>query len=232
MLPDSAVFQKRLDALPIATYKAGETVLYAGSRTGLLLILKTGRVAVVKDDIKIAEVAEPGAVFGELSTLLDQPHAADVYALEASQFHVTGAEALLKEDPVAHPARCYGPCAAARQCQSGRLRIEEPASSRPAAQRDRTDDQEDRNATEPWHWPSGWPVTRLRSPWPSTVALISRTAPAAVKSGHVPRSRHRFSSPGGSGLNGSGLLCFTGCGNDLAGSAFFPIGEPRQRGRG
>jgi CRP-like cAMP-binding protein len=74
--------------------------LIVGSRTGLLLILKTGRVAVVKEDIKIAEVAEPGAV-GELSTLLDQPHAADVYALEASQFHVTGAEALLKEDPVA-----------------------------------------------------------------------------------------------------------------------------------
>jgi CRP/FNR family transcriptional regulator, cyclic AMP receptor protein len=74
--------------------------LIVGSRTGLLLILKTGRVAVVKDDIKIAEVAEPGAV-GELSTLLDQPHAADVYALGASQFHVTGAEALLKEDPVA-----------------------------------------------------------------------------------------------------------------------------------
>jgi CRP/FNR family transcriptional regulator, cyclic AMP receptor protein len=74
--------------------------LIVGSRTGLLLILKTGRVAVVKEDIKIAEVAEPGAV-GELSTLLDQPHAADVYALGASQFHVTGAEALLKEDPVA-----------------------------------------------------------------------------------------------------------------------------------
>jgi CRP/FNR family transcriptional regulator, cyclic AMP receptor protein len=101
MLPDSAVFQERLGTLPLATYKAGEPVLFAGSRTGLLLILKTGKVAVVKDDIKIAEVAEPGAVFGELSTLLDQPHAADVYALEASQFHVTGAEALLKEDPVA-----------------------------------------------------------------------------------------------------------------------------------
>ena len=101
MLPDSAVFQERLGALPLATYKAGEPVLFAGSRTGLLLILKTGKVAVVKDDIKIAEVAEPGAVFGELSALLDQPHAADVYALEASQFHVAGAEALLKEDPIA-----------------------------------------------------------------------------------------------------------------------------------
>jgi CRP/FNR family transcriptional regulator, cyclic AMP receptor protein len=38
-------------------------------------------------------------VFGELSALLDQPHAADVCALETSQFHVADATALLGEDP-------------------------------------------------------------------------------------------------------------------------------------
>src|SRR5205814_10320137 len=59
------------------------------------------KVSVVKDDIQIAEVAEPGAVFGELSALLDQPHVADVFALEASQFYVADAETLLKEDPIA-----------------------------------------------------------------------------------------------------------------------------------
>jgi CRP/FNR family cyclic AMP-dependent transcriptional regulator len=101
MLPDKAAFQERLGALPLTTYKAGETILTAGSKTGLLLILKSGKVAVIKDQVKIAEIAESGALFGELSALLNQPHAADVYALEASQFHVTGAEALLKEDPVA-----------------------------------------------------------------------------------------------------------------------------------
>jgi len=99
MLPDKAAFQERLGALPLTTYKAGETILTAGSKTGLLLILKSGKVAVIKDQVKIAEIAESGALFGELSALLNQPHAADVYALEASQFHV--AEALLKEDPVA-----------------------------------------------------------------------------------------------------------------------------------
>jgi CRP/FNR family cyclic AMP-dependent transcriptional regulator len=87
LIPDAAVFQKRLATLPLATYQAGETVLAAGSRSGRLLILRKGAVAIVKEAIEIAKVAESGAVFGELSALLDQPHTADVRALETSQFH-------------------------------------------------------------------------------------------------------------------------------------------------
>jgi CRP/FNR family transcriptional regulator, cyclic AMP receptor protein len=101
MLLDTAAFQEKLGALPLTSYKAGETVLFEGSTSGRLVILKTGKVSVVKDDIQIAEVAEPGAVFGELSALLDQPHEADVFVLEASQFHVADAETLLKEDQIA-----------------------------------------------------------------------------------------------------------------------------------
>ena len=81
-------FPKELAALPLATYKIGETVLAAGSKTGRLLILKKGAVIIVKETIKIAKVTEPGAVFGELSALLDQPHTADVHAVETSQFHM------------------------------------------------------------------------------------------------------------------------------------------------
>ena len=99
LIPDIAASQKRFDALPLATFQAGETVLAAGSRTGRLLILKQGAVAIVKDGIQLARVAEPGAVFGELATLLDQPHTADVRALETSQFHVADAAALLVQDP-------------------------------------------------------------------------------------------------------------------------------------
>jgi CRP/FNR family transcriptional regulator, cyclic AMP receptor protein len=100
LIPDSTVVQKRLDALPLVTYQAGENVLTAGSRTGRLLILKNGAVVVIKENIEIARVGEPGAVFGELSALLDQPHAADVRALETSQFHVADAAALLVQDPL------------------------------------------------------------------------------------------------------------------------------------
>jgi CRP-like cAMP-binding protein len=101
LISDMAVFQRKLATLPLVTYQAGETVLSAASKTGRLLILKEGAVAVVREDVEIARVAEPGAVFGELSALLDQPHTADVRALEVSQFHVADAATTLRIDPIA-----------------------------------------------------------------------------------------------------------------------------------
>jgi CRP/FNR family transcriptional regulator, cyclic AMP receptor protein len=101
LIPNKAAFQNSLASLPLVTYQAGETVIANGSRTGRLLILKKGAVAIVKEDTEIAQVAEPGAVFGELSVLLDQPHTADVHALETSQFHIANATALLAQNPIA-----------------------------------------------------------------------------------------------------------------------------------
>jgi CRP-like cAMP-binding protein len=101
LIPDKAAFQNSLSGLPLVTYQPGETVIVDGSTTGRLLILKKGNVAVVKEDTEIATVAEPGAVFGELSILLDKPHTADVRALETSQFHVADASALLTQNPTA-----------------------------------------------------------------------------------------------------------------------------------
>jgi CRP/FNR family cyclic AMP-dependent transcriptional regulator len=100
-ISDNAVFQQSLAALPLATYRAGETVLSAASTTGRLLILKEGAVTVVKEGVEIAKVTEPGAVFGELSALLGQPHTADVHALEDSQFHVASTATPLMQDPIA-----------------------------------------------------------------------------------------------------------------------------------
>jgi CRP/FNR family cyclic AMP-dependent transcriptional regulator len=97
---DTGIWEKRLAALPLESYGAGETVFAEGTRTGRLLILKSGEVAIVKGGTEIARVAEPGAVLGELSALLDQPHGADVRTLQASEFHVADATVLL-EDPAA-----------------------------------------------------------------------------------------------------------------------------------
>ena len=101
LLPDPTVFQQRLAALPLAAYQAGETVLAAGSTTGRLLILREGAVEIVKEGVQIAKVTEPGAVFGELSILLNQPHTADIRAVETSRFHVADAATLLAQDPIA-----------------------------------------------------------------------------------------------------------------------------------
>jgi CRP/FNR family transcriptional regulator, cyclic AMP receptor protein len=101
LIPNITDFQRKLATFPLATYQADETVLSASSKTGRLLILKEGAVEVLKEGVQIARVTEPGAVFGELSVLLDQPHAAEVRALEASQFHVADGAAMLRTDPTA-----------------------------------------------------------------------------------------------------------------------------------
>jgi CRP/FNR family cyclic AMP-dependent transcriptional regulator len=95
-----AAFQRKLADLPVANYEAGDIVLTAGSITGRLLILKEGAVVVVKEGIEIGEITTPGAVFGELSVLLDRPHTADVVAVKASQFYVTNAASPFMQDPV------------------------------------------------------------------------------------------------------------------------------------
>jgi CRP/FNR family transcriptional regulator, cyclic AMP receptor protein len=100
LIHDREAWQSKLAALPLASYDAGETVFAEGTKTGRLLILKSGAVSIFKGDIEFAQVAEPGAVFGELSALLDAPHSADVRALEKSEFHVADAATLLR-DPTA-----------------------------------------------------------------------------------------------------------------------------------
>jgi len=99
LLPDNAAFQRKLAALPVASYDVGDTVLTDGSTTGRLFILKKGAVAIVKDGLEIGKVSEAGAVFGELSVLLNSPHTADVVAVEASQFHIADGASEFMRDP-------------------------------------------------------------------------------------------------------------------------------------
>jgi CRP-like cAMP-binding protein len=71
---------------------------------GVLYVLLSGSVEVVKGEVQITTVAEPGAFLGEMSVLLGTPHTATVRALEPSSFHVV-------DDPLgflqAHPAGAF-----------------------------------------------------------------------------------------------------------------------------
>ena len=95
----SAPVRARFAALPLEAYAAGATVLAAGSATGRLLVLEEGLVEVVKDGVRLAELGEPGTMFGELALLLGRPHTCDVLALEPSTFRVAEAAGLLRDDP-------------------------------------------------------------------------------------------------------------------------------------
>ena len=100
LIPDPDLIEEALAALPVTKFQPGEVVLLAGSRSEQLLFLKKGTVAVVKDGIEIARVTQRGAVLGELSVLLNQPHSADVRAVEPSQFHVASADILARDPSV------------------------------------------------------------------------------------------------------------------------------------
>lgn len=91
-------WQDSVAALPCVPFGAGETVLTEGRKSGRLLILKDGAVSIVKKGVELAKVSEPGAVFGELSALLDEPHTADVRTIQPSKFYVADAN-ILTRDP-------------------------------------------------------------------------------------------------------------------------------------
>ena len=84
----------------LQVFEEGDVVLSSGSRTGRLLFLKHGAVDIVVDDVDVVRISESGAVFGNVALLLDQPHRADVRAVQPSSFHVVDdAKAFLDAEP-------------------------------------------------------------------------------------------------------------------------------------
>ena len=79
---------------------AGTLIIHEGGTTGHLYVLIEGRLEVVKGDTVVAIITEPGAVLGEMSVLLDQPHTATVRAASDSTVYEIGdAASFLREQP-------------------------------------------------------------------------------------------------------------------------------------
>lgn len=74
--------------LPRVEFEAGEEILVEGTKSGRLYFLVKGLVAIVRSGVQVAEISDPGAVFGEMALLLDAPHTATVKALVHTRFHV------------------------------------------------------------------------------------------------------------------------------------------------
>ena len=68
--------------LPTASVPAGEAVIDEGAPAGRMLVLVSGSVVVEHDGEPFARIDTPGAVFGEMSVVLDRPATATVRAAD------------------------------------------------------------------------------------------------------------------------------------------------------
>lgn len=82
------------------TIAAETNIITEGSQSSVLYILAAGSVNVLKGETRVAHCSEPGAVFGEISVLLNTPHTATVRTVgEASIYQIDNPETFLKEHP-------------------------------------------------------------------------------------------------------------------------------------
>lgn len=72
----------------VQTFEPGEVIIHEGLTPGKLYVLIEGQVEVIRRDMQVTHVDEPGSVFGEMSVLLDQPSSATVKALSPARAHV------------------------------------------------------------------------------------------------------------------------------------------------
>jgi CRP/FNR family cyclic AMP-dependent transcriptional regulator len=76
------------DGLPEHAFRAQDVLLTEGERTGVLYVLISGQVEILKGSFQVYVATEAGAVFGEISALLDIPHTATVRALTPCRMYV------------------------------------------------------------------------------------------------------------------------------------------------
>lgn len=69
------------NAYPVRSLRPDENLIEAGEAGGELFVLVSGALAVERDGVEIARIADPGALIGEISVLLGVDHSATVRAL-------------------------------------------------------------------------------------------------------------------------------------------------------
>ena len=86
--------------LPIVAVAAGESVVQQGARATAIYILIDGEVQMERDGVAFATVTYPGAVFGEMSTVLQRVATASARVTAPSRMHVAADPlSLLAERP-------------------------------------------------------------------------------------------------------------------------------------
>jgi CRP-like cAMP-binding protein len=72
----------------LQVFRPGSVLILEGGQLGSLFVLKSGTVEVSRDGVKVATIDQRGAIFGEISVLLDIPHSASVQAVTVVEVYV------------------------------------------------------------------------------------------------------------------------------------------------
>jgi CRP/FNR family cyclic AMP-dependent transcriptional regulator len=86
--------------LPEVSYPDGTAILTEGRRHRELLVLVNGRVRVSSSGVEVTVIDTPGAIFGEMATLLDAPATATATAVGECRFlRSDDPDGLLRDHP-------------------------------------------------------------------------------------------------------------------------------------
>jgi CRP/FNR family transcriptional regulator, cyclic AMP receptor protein len=88
------------EGLPTRTVPAGDVLMAEGSGPGPMYVLVSGAAAIERDGVAFARILHPGAVFGEMSVVLDRPATATVRAQTDLVVHeIADPQAFFRERP-------------------------------------------------------------------------------------------------------------------------------------
>ena len=85
---------------PVRQVNPGDVLLAEGQSSGRLHVLIAGTIEVMRGDTTVVVASTPGAIFGEMSGLLDRPHSATVRAVtQATVYELQDSATFLKTHP-------------------------------------------------------------------------------------------------------------------------------------
>ena len=81
--------------------KSGQVLIKEGVMGNGFYILRSGRLEVYKDNVCIAEIKQPGTIFGEMSDILNKPRTCNIVAKRKSTVEhlADGIEDMVRKNP-------------------------------------------------------------------------------------------------------------------------------------
>jgi CRP/FNR family cyclic AMP-dependent transcriptional regulator len=79
---------KLIAGYKIENFESGSIVIHQGTVGGPMFVIIRGEIEVLRDNVRVAKISEPGAIFGEMHVLLGGPHNATIRALKPSSFAI------------------------------------------------------------------------------------------------------------------------------------------------